>query len=629
MIKLFFTLWVLSLSFLYGQPLIIHNNFVSALSGPYQTNYEDVDKRFNSQMILKDSNLTLYPKMISPYTKSVFWSHFEIKNSADNPTIITLRNLRAGTDYIDLYLYQNGKLSQKILLGDMRSQNERTLLSLKSTAYITLAPNETITLISRFDSYGSYDLQWEISSTHYYSFINGLELTLFGVFGGILVALIFYNSLMYFNLKKPVFLMYVFHAGSLLWFQYAYNGMLYFFNIDIALITITLSTWFVPYVMMAFLGVFTILFFEFHRTNRFITYFIGLLVVLNILMALTFLSAYWNMNILLYTKYALFFSLFTLLGYFFIGVYAVRKNYSGGWYYLLGEGGYIFSLIYLSIVLAGKTPTGYLNYLVPFSILLEVLMFSMALGSWVKKLRIENDKTNQLIMDEARFTVIGKSIGMAVHQWKSPLSQLNSHIIFLKAKEFEGEPLSETVSKHIDSMSNLITHMKHSINDIYESCTDLKSFRPFPLYYAIDLSTRFLNDKITLSNVAMHINISKDTMAYGSKNALINVIMTLIDNSLAQFETVRSTSPCIDISAETTEEHILLRFVDNGGGISISPLSEIFDIDKSTKGAQGTGMGLALAKLLVEKRLNGTIKAYNTHSGVCFDIILPISTIIE
>jgi len=604
-----------------AQPLIVDETFVTQMSGPFQSNYEDVNRTFTPQRVQLETNLKSYPKHFSSYSKSLFWSTFDLRNTSDEPTAIVLRNLRAGTDKIDVYLYRKAHLSEKILLGDLRPQNQRMLLSPKSAFYVTLAPHETISIVSRFESLGSYDLQWEVSSTRYYSYSNSYELLTMGLFGGLIITLIFYNLTMYFHLKKTVFLAYIVHAALLLWFQYAYNGIVYFLNIGIDLKSLTLSTWFVPHFMLVALGIFTVLFFEFHRNNRVMSYSIGSIVGFNGIAAVVLLYAYWDSTLLLYSNYFLLFAFLTLLVYFLIGIYTVYRRYSGGWYYLLGEGTYLFSLIYLTFVLAGKTPTGYMIYLVPASVLIEMVAFSLALNNWVKKLRIENEQTNQLIMDEARFTVIGKSIGMAVHQWKDPLSQLGSHIVYLKAKEYEGEPLSADFSNHINAMSELIEHMKHTVNDVYESCTDLKSFRTFHLYESIDLATRFLKDRLTIANVTLTIDVPSDNIIYGSKNALTNVLMTLINNSITQFETVGTLSPTIHISVTSLEKASVLYFEDNGGGISISNIAEVFDIDTSSKEERGTGMGLALAKLLVEKRLNGTIDVHNTSNGACFKIV--------
>lgn len=613
-----------SLSFLYGKPLIIDEHFISAMSGEYQTTFEDPNKSFRAEQILNNKELKPYSKLTSTYSKSAFWSTFEIVNNSAKPKTIVLRNLRAGIDYIDVYLYHNTVLSKTILLGDMRPQSDRAMLSTKSTFYLSLKPYETVHIVSRFDCFGSYDLQWELSTTQHYSYINGMELTFFGIFGGILIALIFYNLIMYATMKKPVFLAYIVHAAFLLWFQYAYMGILYFMNIGIDLLSITLSTWFAPHFMLSALGIFIILFFQFHHTHRFITFILKCLILINLVWSIIFLYAYNHLNILLYTNYSILSTFVTMLFYFWIGIYAVYKHYTGGWYYLIGQGTYLITLIYLGTILSGQTPTGYTTALVPISTIIEIFTFSLALSVWIKQLQIDKDKANKLLIDEARFTTIGKSIGMAVHQWKDPLSQMGSHILYLKAKEYQGESYSTDVTLHIDAMSDLIEHMKNTVNDVYESCTDLTSSSPFNVHDSILLAHRFLKDRLTLSNIVFIVDSPEFLTAKGSKNALANVLTALIDNSITQCESNNTLSPTIWILVTTEKKSISIRVEDNGGGISIFPIADIFDFDKSTKGSSGTGMGLALVKLLVEKRLNGRITASNTDQGASFKITIPL-----
>lgn len=611
-------------SVLYGNALTIDEQFISSMSGDYQTNYEDPKKAWDADKILHDSTLKVYPKHFSTYSKSVFWSQFKIKNASAKSESIVLRNLRSGTDYVDVYLYRNGTLYQKILLGDLRSQEKQMILSTKSAFYVTLAPNDTITIVSRFDCLGSYDLQWEVSTTRHYSSVNSFELWFWGVFGGLISALILYNLTMYLNLKKTVFLAYIVHAGLLLWFQYAYSGVLFFLNTGINMLLLTLSTWIIPQLMLSVLGLFILLFFEFNKHNRFLTYLISSLVFINAGAAFVLSYAFINSDLLLYSNYFLMLAFVTLLIYFLIGIYAIYHRYPGGWYYLLGQGTYIGSIMYLIFVLAGQTPMGYLIYLIPISILIEMFAFSLALGSWVKKLRIEHEKSECLMIDEARFISIGKNIGMAVHQWKDPLSQLGSHIVYLKAKEYLGEPLSLEVRYHIDQMEQLIEHMKQTTNDLYESCTNVQSIGEFDLEEAILITLRFLQDRLILSNVQIESLLTKGIVATGSKNALVNILRILIDNSLNQFQKEQTHNPTISIKTKKDDMSITVIFEDNGGGIAISPIDNIFNINTSTRGSKGTGMGLAMAKLLVEKRLDAKIQVMNTADSARFEIVIPI-----
>lgn len=70
-------------------------------------------------------------------------------------------------------------------------------------------------------------------------------------------------------------------------------------------------------------------------------------------------------------------------------------------------------------------------------------------------------------------------------------------------------------------------------------------------------------------------------------------------------------------------------------GIKDEIISRVFEPYFTTKHKfNGTGIGLYMSKLLVEKHLRGTIKAVNTeftfmdkiHKGALFEIVLPISS---
>jgi signal transduction histidine kinase len=68
---------------------------------------------------------------------------------------------------------------------------------------------------------------------------------------------------------------------------------------------------------------------------------------------------------------------------------------------------------------------------------------------------------------------------------------------------------------------------------------------------------------------------------------------------------------------------MILTIKDNGGGIKLIPISKIFDPYVSTK-KNGTGIGLALAKTIIEKRHQGVLSVTNVDNGAQFSIILPI-----
>ncbi len=202
-----------------GSILIIDNNFITGNSSKVQFNIEDKNGTLKNDDIVLNDNFKQYTKNYASYTTSTFWSRFDIQNQGNKLISLILSNPRAGIDEIDVFIYKEKKLLHKYALGDLRPQSERSLLSPKSVFYISLEPNEIFTIVTRYKNLGSYDFNWEISSTLTYSYKNSFNLWFWGIFAGIMITLIFYNLIMYVHLKKTVFLLFVFT----LFFYYGFN----------------------------------------------------------------------------------------------------------------------------------------------------------------------------------------------------------------------------------------------------------------------------------------------------------------------------------------------------------------------------------------------------------------------
>ena len=60
---------------------------------------------------------------------------------------------------------------------------------------------------------------------------------------------------------------------------------------------------------------------------------------------------------------------------------------------------------------------------------------------------------------------------------------------------------------------------------------------------------------------------------------------------------------------------------DNGGGILITPIEKIFEPYMTTKSDnEGTGIGLYMSKLIIEKSMKGRLYAQNKVDGAIFTI---------
>jgi signal transduction histidine kinase len=102
--------------------------------------------------------------------------------------------------------------------------------------------------------------------------------------------------------------------------------------------------------------------------------------------------------------------------------------------------------------------------------------------------------------------------------------------------------------------------------------------------------------------------------------ALINILENALDACL---EDDAEMSHKIIFSAGQDQEHIILEIADNGIGMDQNTRENLFTLFFSSKGNKGTGLGLFIAKKIIEQH-GGTLSV-DSKPGVesLFKIVLP------
>jgi len=83
----------------------------------------------------------------------------------------------------------------------------------------------------------------------------------------------------------------------------------------------------------------------------------------------------------------------------------------------------------------------------------------------------------------------------------------------------------------------------------------------------------------------------------------------------------------VNIVISSDVHQAVVSITDNGCGIPEDLLQKIFTPYFTTKGsASGTGIGLYMAKMIVEKEMAGILLAKNVEAGSKFTIQLPLGS---
>ncbi len=621
MIK-FFLLFILSISLYATNILDINKNFKKQNSAGYIYFIEDTQNELTSQDILHSKKLLLAKKTHRGISKGAFWTRVQIQNSSNELQDLMLFNSLAGTNEIDVYIYKDGKLIKKHLLGDLRQQNKREILSRYSMFRLQLKKNEKITVVARVKNYYLHNIGWSIQKDTSFMQSETNKLFIFGMLLGVVALFALYNILAYKIYKEFTFMLIALNIVFSSIYIYSFNGVLYFLDIGINLHLITIIAWNLSNFSMILLILFPLYFFNMKEKYIKLSYILKLMIVIHLIVTMIVLYAqlvdekYFSV----YTFY-FFFLVFNILFLLGISVYIYFKKEAGSKYYFFGQGMLFIGMTCHASNLFGLIPYSEVNkYFYPIGITFDLIFLTLVQFQKTKDNLLILKKKKELLLEQSRFSSMGQAIGHITHQWKHPLTNLGTSVTLLESIYYnKQEALLENFKEQIPSLKSDINFMKNIIDEFslfYSSEVEKRNFIPTTSIKNIE---KMIHSKIVLKSVQIEIQANDVKSIYGFEHVFSNIMLILIDNSLDEF--ANNKNNLISIFIEEDKEYYTIEYKDNAGGIKIKPIQRILEYSISSKqNKQNSGIGLPILKMLVEDRLNGHVHIKNIENGVLFNM---------
>lgn len=577
------------------------NKFKDNETKPSQENYLQTDKTFLGHI------------------RHDVWTKLNIKYVGEQKKTITFSNPKVMMDEINVYVYKNGNLIKQQLLGDNHNIKNREVKSRYSSFNINFEPNDEITIISKFKHKGAFEVSWIISADGEFELFLIKESVFIGIVVGVLLALIFYNFIIYFRIKEKLYIVYVFHAFTVLLFQISSTNLLFEFG----LVLPSYFTWIIGYFSIATLLFFSKYFFNTKEFMPFVNKLINFFIFLSLFFTFYFLLTPYFNGLMLITKWILVITTpLTLLLTMIISFVSLYKKLKGSIYYLFGQIGYILCFTYpqFSNILAIEL-TFVSMYIATFGVLLDTLFLSLALSYKLQNLKIEKENNEKLLFAQSSFSNVGKTLANISHQYKTPLAHLSILVTSLEAHLFKTNNEDILLKDISDNMRKSLSFMNETMNSFNNFYQNSKEKEYFNVLNQIEYIQKMLQEKINILNIKIHTQIDKEFEYFAYKNSFDNIIMILLDNTLEMFEQKKIKNPMINIILKKSDEKLILSIEDNAGGIDIKPIDSIFETFTTSK-EKSNGLGLAMCKILVEKKLDGKIQVKNQNKGACFIITL-------
>ena len=249
---------------------------------------------------------------------------------------------------------------------------------------------------------------------------------------------------------------------------------------------------------------------------------------------------------------------------------------------------------------------------------------------------IQKDKIHQQEqIKNAKLSSIGSLAAGIAHEINTPLTYIKGNlelmqydILDLPKSEIQERMKydSEKMKEGIDRIANIVESMREmsqSSKEIKEK-TNIYGTLITSLTIAYNHSKQI--SRIYLNNKLFSIDsINKNEFIFFSKvqkQRMEQVWIIVINNALDELVKVDDyENRILNINILEDNNEIIIRFKDSAGGIKEDILDDIFEPFISSKEHSGIGVGLNIAKKIVDEQ-DGIIKAYNEDLGAVFEVRL-------
>lgn len=247
----------------------------------------------------------------------------------------------------------------------------------------------------------------------------------------------------------------------------------------------------------------------------------------------------------------------------------------------------------------------------------------------------------ETLMESERLSSLGQLIGGIAHNLKTPIMSISGAAEGLTdlVKEYDSSiddpevnsqdhhdiardmnEWIEKIKEYTSYMSDIITAVKGQAVTLSEA--DNISFDIDELVKRVDILM-----KHELKNALIYLNIqmraSKDTTINGDINSLVQVINNMISNAIQAYN--GKTEQNIDLTLEKHKNNLIISVRDYASGIPQKVKAKLFKEMITTKGKNGTGLGLYMSYSTIKAHFNGDIIFESEEGkGTTFNIILPL-----
>lgn len=459
------------------------------------------------------------------------------------------------------------------------------------------------------------------------------EFMLLGIFYGVVIVMILYNTLLYVGLRLKSYLYYVLAISCTLLGQLSINGFGFQYLWPESPVWNVLSASFWVALACIFILIFTR---SFLNTDAYIPMFKKIMMVLIPLHLLVIITLLFARYIALYLMVIA--SLLTFITVLTVALICLFKGARQARYYIAGWliflTGVTVTILERAVILPYSSVTEYAGQA---TLTMEVVLLSLALADKINIIRLEKREAEQAALDNQQLALMNlkkadelkdEFLAVTSHELRTPLYGI------IGIAESLRDGVTGPISKDMDTQLAMISTSGKRLTSLVDEILDYSKLRHESL--ELQLKPVYINGVVHLV-LAMSKALLKQKPIrlinkidhplppiYADENRLQQILANLIDNAIKYTERGE-----IIISAFANETHLKISITDTGRGISEEDLRLIFNPFQQgeaslERGSTGVGIGLNITKRLVDLHDGHITVQSKVGLGSTFSVTFPL-----
>ncbi|MEA3354053.1 MAG: FIST N-terminal domain-containing protein [Campylobacterota bacterium] len=234
-------------------------------------------------------------------------------------------------------------------------------------------------------------------------------------------------------------------------------------------------------------------------------------------------------------------------------------------------------------------------------------------------------KQEVMLSQQTKMAQMGDMLGNIAHQWRQPL---NSISVAVTSIQVQNELNILTDDYFEETTQSVLTNVKY-LGDTIDTFRDFikgdKELKKHSLNSILDYTIEITKPSLIDNKIKIiSKNGEKDIKINVIADEILQVFINIINNAKDAIIDKNIKNGLIILDSYVKDNKVYITVEDNAGGIQENIIDKIFEPYFTTKGKNGTGLGLHMSYDIIKNHMNGDLNVRSTKQGALFKIMLPL-----